>query len=175
MPEIAYTTVGRNALFTGLISHISAILAGMIPASGNDYFQIVFLFSCLSLIVSVYVELKHRGSNPFKEGLFYTISAVNVLPLIGPFIGLGLLYRSQKTEQGGLVAASGFFPAIFRIKANILIIFLLGALLLVLFVLTSSRDGPYYERRYRNYGSRNIPQMVCAAGQQIQSVNCSYE
>lgn len=168
MPEIAYTTVGRNALFVGLISHFTAILGGMIPASGDNYFQVVFLFSCLSLIVGAYVELKHRGSHPFKEGLFYTISAVTVLPLIGPIITMGLLYGSQRAEQRGGIIISGFFSALFRIKANILIIFLLGTLLCALFILPNSKDEPYYKKKYQNRQNRHVSQAIFTAGQQAQ-------
>ena len=60
---------------------------------------------------------------------------------------------------------SGLFPAIFRLKANALVLFLLIVFLLILFVVTNSQDEPYYKKRYRNYHKRNLPQSVLDASQ----------
>jgi hypothetical protein len=165
MPEIAYTTVGRNALFTGLISHVAAFLVSMMAASGTEhFFSIVFLFSCFLLIVGAYTELKHRGYYPLRDWRFYVIAAATVLPVLGPFIVLGLLYNFQKSGQEKRVNMSGLLPAIFRLKANALVLFLLIVLLLILFVVTNSQDEPYY-KRYRSYQNRNLPQSVLDASQ----------
>ncbi|MCK7510249.1 MAG: hypothetical protein MZV70_43530 [Desulfobacterales bacterium] len=94
----------------------------------------VFLLACALFVVGAYVELKDRGYSPLKDWRFYVIAAVTVFPLLGPFIVLGLLYGSQKNRQQKLVGLSGLFPAIFRLKANVLIVFLLIVILLILFV-----------------------------------------
>jgi hypothetical protein len=45
MSEIAYTTLGRNALVIGLISHVAALLVGMMPVSGaGSFFSMTILF-----------------------------------------------------------------------------------------------------------------------------------
>lgn len=165
MTEIAYTKIGRNALFAGLISHVAAILVAMMSASGKEhFFGIVFFFSCLLLVVGAFAELKNRGYHPFIEWRFYVIAAVTVFPLLGPFIVLGLLYSFQKSGEEGRVGLSGLFPALFRLRANGLVLILLIVFLLILFVFTGSQDDPYYKKRYRNYQNRNAPQSVLAAG-----------
>jgi len=159
MPEIAYTTIGRNTLFTGLISHITAFLVGTLSVSGTEHlFSIVFSFSCIAFVIGAYVELKYRGRYPLRDWRFYVTAAVIVLPLIGPFIAFGMLYSFPKSEQGKSAKIYGFFPAFFRLKANILVIFLLIIFLLILFVFTSSQDEPYYKKRYRNYQNKNVSQ-----------------
>jgi hypothetical protein len=138
----------------------------MMAASGTEhFFSIVFLFSCFLLIVGAYTELKHRGYYPLRDWRFYVIAAVTVLPVLGPFIVLGLLYNFQKSGQEKRVGMSSLFPAIFRLKANALVLFLLIVFLLVLFVVTNSQDEPYYKKRYRNYQNRNLPQSVLDASQ----------
>lgn len=164
MPEIAYTKIGRNALFSGLISHLAALLVAMLSSSGTDYFfSIVFPFSCVLLVVGAFSELKNRGYSPFKDWRFYLIAAVTVFPLLGPFIILGLLCRFQKSGQENRVGMSGLFPALFRLKANVLIVFLLIVILLILFVFTNSQDDPYYKKRYRNHQNKNLQQSVLDA------------
>jgi hypothetical protein len=100
MPEIAYTAFGRNALLTGLISHVAAILVAMMSASGAKFFfGILFLFSCLALVVGAYAELKNRGYYPLRDWRLYVIAAATAFPVLGPFIVLGLPYSLQKSGQ----------------------------------------------------------------------------
>lgn len=166
MQEIAYTTFGRNALFAGLISHMAAILVAMMSASGAGlFFKRVFPFACLGLMIGAYAELKHRGCYPLRDLRFYVVAAVSVFPLLGPLIVLGLLYNFRKSGQGKHVGMSGLFSAFFRLKANVLVVFLLIVILFVLFAFTNSQDDPYYKKRSRNYPGRNMPQSVLDASQ----------
>ena len=166
MQEIAYTTFGRNAFFTGLISHVAALLVAMLSASGTEhFFGMVFLLACSLFVVGAYVELKNRGYSPLKDWRFYVIAAVTVFPLLGPFIVLGLLYSFQKNGQEKRVGLSGLFPAIFRLKANVLIVFLLIVILFILFVFTNSQDDPYYKKRYRNHQNKNLQQSLLDTNQ----------
>ena len=171
MPEIAYTTFGRNALLTGLISHVAAILVAMMSASGAElFFSIVFPFSCLVLVIGAYAELKNRGYYPLRDWRFYVIAAVSVFPLLGPLIVLGLLYSFQKSGQEARVRVSGLFSAIFRLKANTLVLFVLIIVLFLLFAVIHSRHDPYFKKRSQN---RNLPQSVLAAGQHDNFVKSS--
>jgi hypothetical protein len=164
MPEIAYTSFGRNALFAGLISHVAAFLVAMLSASGTEhFFGIVFLLSCLFLMAGAYVELINRGYSPLKDWRFYVIAAVTVLPALGPLMVLGLLYSFRKSGQEKRVGLSGLFSALFRLRANVLVLFLLMVILFILFVVTNSQDDPYYKKRHRSYQSRNLPQSVLDA------------
>lgn len=173
MPEIAYTPFGRNALFTGLISHVAAILVAMMSASGTEHFSsIVFLFSCFLLVFGAYAELKYRGYHPLINWRFYVIATVTVFPLLGPLIVLGLLYSFQKSGQETRVSVSGLFSAIFRLKANALVLFVLIILLFLLFAVIHSRHDPYFKRRALNSLS---PKSLLTAGQHenyVRTVKC---
>ena len=171
MPKIAYTTFGRNALLTGLISHVVAILVAMMSVSGAElFFSIVFPFSCLVLAVGAYAELKYRGYHPSRDWRFYVTAAVTVFPLLGPFIALGLLYSFQKSGQEELISVFSLFPAILRLKANALVIFVLIIFLLLLFAVIHSRHDSYFKRRALN---GLLPQSVLAAGQHDNFVKSS--
>lgn len=164
MREIANTRIGRNTLFTGLISHIAAILVAMMSASGKEhFFGIVFFLSCLLLVIGAFAEFKNRGCRPLIEWRFYVIAAVTVFPLLGPFIVLGWLYSFPKSGEEKHTGLSGLVSAFFRLRANGLVLFLLIVFLLILFVFTASQDDPYYKTRYRNYQQRNLPKPVSAA------------
>ncbi|PKN20867.1 MAG: hypothetical protein CVU71_03560 [Deltaproteobacteria bacterium HGW-Deltaproteobacteria-6] len=164
MKEIAYTGIGRNTLFTGLISHAAAFLAAMMAASGREYFfGIVFFFSCFLFIIGAFAELKNRGCRPLIDWRFYVIVAVTVFPFLGPLVIMGLLYsipKSGETQNNGL---SGLLPAFFRLRANGLVLFLLLVFLFILFVFTGSQDDPYFKRSHRNDPHRNLPKSVAAA------------
>lgn len=50
-------------LFTGLISHVAAILVATMAASGRDhFFGFVYLFSCLLLVAGAFAELKKKAT-----------------------------------------------------------------------------------------------------------------
>jgi hypothetical protein len=156
MLEIAYTNLGRNAMVTGLVSHVAALLVAMLPAPGTAlFFSIVFPFSCLALIVGAYVELKNRGYYPLEDWRFYLIAAVTVFPLIGPLTVSGLLYSFQKSGQETCVGLSGLFSAMFRLKANALILFSLIIILFLIFAVIQSQHDPYFQKNRQN---RNLSQ-----------------
>ena len=173
MPEIAYTNFGRNVLLTGLISHVAAILVAMMSASGAGlFFSIIFPFSCLALAAGAYAELKNRGCYPSRDWRFYVIAAVTVFPLLGPLTVLGLLYSLQKSGQEARVSVSGLFSAVFRLKANALVLFVLIIFLFLLFAVIHSRHDPYFKRRALSSLS---PPSVLAADQHenfVRIVKC---
>ena len=139
MPKIAYTTFGRNALLTGLISHVVAILVGMMSVSGTDvFFKIVYPFSWMLLLAGAYTELRHRGSRPLNTWRFYLIVFAFVFPILGPLIVIGLIYSSHESgrQPGNL---SGLFPAMLKLRANALLLFLL-------FAVIHSKHDPYFKR-----------------------------
>jgi hypothetical protein len=154
MPEIAYTTFGRNALVAGLTGHVAAILAGMMSASGTDiFFKVVYPFSCLAFMVGAYAELLHRGAHPFSTWRFYLIAMACVFPVLGPLIVFGLIYsfpRDDAKAQGNL---AGLFPAILKLRANALMVFVLLIVLFFLFAVISGKNDPYFKRRVPDSGS----------------------
>jgi hypothetical protein len=171
MPKIAYTTFGSNTLLTGLISHVVAILVAMMSASGAAlFFSIAFPFSCLALVVGAYTELKNRGYLPSRDWRFYVITTASFFPLLGPLIVLRLLYGFQKNGQEELVSVLGLFSAIFRLKANALVLFVLIICLFLLFAVIHSRQEPYFKRPALN---GLLPQSVLAADQHENFVKIS--
>lgn len=174
MPEIANTSIGRNTLFTGLISHVAAILVAMMAASGREhYFGVVFFFSCFLFVAGAFVELKSRGYRPLIEWRLYVIAAATVLPILGPLMVLGLVYCIPKSGEEKRVSLSGLFPAFFRLRANGLVLFLLIVFLFILFFSASRQDDPYFKKRYRNDPGRNLPKSVlavCLHGDYVQSI-----
>jgi hypothetical protein len=166
MLEIAYTTFGKNALLTGLISHAAAILVALMSTSGAElFFIIVFPFSCLALIIGAYEELKTEGCCPLRVRRFYVIAAATVFPVLGPFIVSGLLCSLQKSRQEARVCVSDLFSAIFRLKANALVLFVLILSLFLLFAVIHSRHDPYFKRRAL---SGLAPQPVLAENHRIK-------
>ena len=144
--EIAYTPCGRNALVTGLIGHIAAMLAGMTTAAGGElYVTIVYPFSWLILIVAAYAEWKHRGYDPARDGRFYGIAVVTIIPLIGPFALLVRLYRLPKRGEDKS-RISGLFSALGRLKANGLVMFAAILFLFLLFAFLHRQEDPYFKR-----------------------------
>jgi hypothetical protein len=164
MREIAYTAFGRNTLVCGLISHTAAMLAGMTTAAGAElYFTILFPFSWVVLVVATYAEIKHRGFSPFEDGRFYGIAIVSILPVLGPLVVLTRLYRFENKGEESRGGLSGLLPAIFRLRANVLLLFVVIIVLFLIFAVIHSRQDPYFKRR----APRSLaPQSVFVAGQQ---------
>jgi len=172
MPEIAYTTVGRNTIIMGLVNHITSVIVVTMSASRTDsFFAIVFALACLFFIAGSYIELKYRNYCPVKDWRFYITAAVPVLPLIGPVIALGLLYCFQKSDDQKTVGIMGFPAALFRLRFNILVAFLLLVFLFILFAFTNGCDETYYKKKYRNYQNRREQQIVLMPAQSFDESN----
>ncbi len=154
MPEIAYTPFGRNVLVAGLIVHVAAILVGMMSAAGADmFFKVVYPFSCLALIAGAYVELRHRGGRPLNAWRFYLIAMAAVFPVLGPLIVLCMIYSFPQGETEAQGNLSGLFPAMLKLRANVLMVFVLLILLFLLFAVISSKNDPYFKRRTQSQQS----------------------
>lgn len=147
MREIAYTTAGRNVLSTGLISHITALLAGMMTVSGaQTFFFIAYGFACLAFAFGTYTELKGRGYAPFLSLSFYAAVAAAVLPVIGPVTALLILYSAQGERKKEPFTAGGMLASIPRLKVNPLILFLFLTILFIFFALSITRQDPYFKK-----------------------------
>lgn len=145
MKEIAYSSFASNALVIGLISHISALLIGMIPASGSGrLFLILYLFYWVLFLCAAGVELRGRSDRPFGNAGFYIMAGAAILPALGPFIVLRMLYQIQGATD--IKQRGGFVSSIFRLRANLLLVFLMMAVVFMLFAVLVSRDSPYFQR-----------------------------
>lgn len=130
----------------GLISHVVALIPAMLPASSYDFFSIVYPFYWSAFTLGVYIELKNRGCSPFKNWRFYIIAVIAVLPIIGPLTGLFMLYTLQGDKKVEQFTVWGMFTSVLRLKANLLVIFLLIVILFVLFALTQQQNDPYFKK-----------------------------
>lgn len=147
MRKPAYTTLARNALSTGLVSHLSALAAGMMTVSGAQTFACAaYGFACLAFIAGAYIELKDRGCAPFTSLSFYGISAVAVAPVIGPIAVLFLLYAMQGNRRGEPFTIGGMLASITMLKVNPLVLFVFLAILFIFFALTTMRHDPYFKK-----------------------------
>lgn len=147
MREIAYTTFGRNALFAGLISHVAALIVAMMSGAGAyGFFSVVYPLYWSAFILGVYIELKNRGCRPFENWRFYIIAVAAVLPIIGPLTGLFMLYALQGDKNVEQFKLWGMFSSVFRLKASLLVIFLIITILFVLFALTQQQNDPYFKK-----------------------------
>jgi hypothetical protein len=148
MKEIAYTTFGRNALVIGLISHITALLVGMMPVSDSaSLFSILYVFYWIVFICAVYKELRDRGYRPSGNWRFYVATASAIIPILGPMTALMMLYRMQDNNKMKQDKSPGFSSAILRLRANALLIFLFIVIIFILFAVMLSRNDPYFKRK----------------------------
>lgn len=163
MHEIAYTAFGKNALFAGLISHSTAVLIAMMPASGATFFfGIIFPLSCLLLATGSYAEMKQRDCHPLKDKRFYGAVAATLLPLLGLLIVLVILYSIREIGQKA-DGISGFFPAVLRLKADALVIFILLIVLFLLFAVIHSNEDPYFRKRLRSDPEAPVNTVISAS------------
>ncbi len=163
MREIAYTTLGRNALSTGLVSHIAALVAGMMTVSGAQTFSpMAYGFACLALAFGVYKEMKERGYAPVTRSLgFFLAAAASVPPVIGPIAVLLMLYIAQGKRKGEPFNVGGMLVSIPRLKVNPLVLFLFLVILFVFFALSIIQDDPYFKKaKEGKKGQGNIQESV---------------
>lgn len=128
---IAKTSLGNNLLGLGLFSHINALWIGMIPQLDNLaiflYFAAVFL-----LITGLMVE----WNNPKTDALFYAACSVSILPLIGPFIALKMVY-SHSRKEAETAPKKGWIVSVFTLNIHpiALLIWILALTIMSVFVL----------------------------------------
>lgn len=145
--EIAYLTFGRNALIASLISHIAALLAGMMSgADVNGFSSVLYLFSWAAFILGVYIELKNRGYAPLGDWRFFLCAIVNILPVLGPLAGLFMLYALQGDKDVEGFKIWDMVVSLMRLRANLLVIFLLVATIFALFALALQQNDAYFKK-----------------------------
>lgn len=149
MREIAYTSFGRNSLVIALISHTAALIIGMMPASGaGSFFSVLYSFCWLIFVSGVYQELSERGYRPLGSVRFYMVMAAAVIPVIGPLTGLMVLYNMQgnkHTKQDN--NPPGFIASIFKLRANMLLVFLFIVIIFIVFAVMTKTNDPYFKRK----------------------------
>jgi len=149
MKEIAYTSFGRNSLVIGLISHAAALIIGMMPASvAGSFFVALYSFSWLIFVSGAYQELTDRGYRPLGIMHFYMAVVAAVIPFIGPLTGLMMLYNLQGSKDTSQEKTPfGFVASIFKLRANVLLVFLFIAVIFIVFALVNTKNDRYFKHK----------------------------
>lgn len=146
VPRIAYTRIGNNCLVAGLITHVAALLVGMMTAAPAEaFFKITYLVSCVIIAAGGFAELSHRQMPPLRGWRFYILASATVFPVLGPLLSLALIYSSPwEGSRACGPGLSGFFAALRKLKAHAAVVVLLLILLLLLFAVLAVRIDPYF-------------------------------
>jgi hypothetical protein len=145
--DVAYTAVGRNLLFVGLVTHVAALFLSMTPDFGiRSYFYFLYLSSWALSVAGLFLEMRDRGYRPAREVRFLLLSLVALLPFIGPltaWIALYLLAGTRKTTPFSLF---GMIASFFRLRASGAVLLITLLLLSALFAFIYSTHDPYFKR-----------------------------
>ncbi len=151
LPRIAYTRIGNNCLVAGLITHVAALLVGMMTAAPAEaFFKITYLVSCVLIAAGGFAELSHRQMPPLRGWRFYILASATVFPVLGPLLSLALIYSSF--WEGGRACGPGlrgFFRSLWQLRANVLTVVALLVMLFLLFAFLSSKEDPYFQKQRR--------------------------
>lgn len=146
--EVAYTPIGRNALFVGLVLHVAALCLAMMPDFGvRFYFYSLYLLYWALLIVGLYAELYDRGYRPAREYRFYLLSFLAIFPIVGPLLILIALYSMAGAGEKAPFSFFGMIASFLRLRANGIVLLLSLLLLSALFMFIYSTHDPYFKRK----------------------------
>ena len=149
--EVAYTSLGRNVLFLGLVTHVAALFLAMTPDFGvRFYFYSLYIFCWVLLIVGLYAELHDRAYRPSGDYRFYLLSLLAIFPIVGPLMTLIGLYSMTGAGEKAPFSFFGMIASFLRLRANSIVILLFLLLLSALFVFIYSTHDPYFKRARGN-------------------------
>jgi hypothetical protein len=171
--EVAYTPLGRNALFIGLVTHVAALFLAMTPDFGvRFYFFSLQILSWVLLIVGLHAELSDRGYRPFGDYRFFLLSFLAIFPIVGPLMILIALYLLTGAGKKAPFSFFGMIASFLRLRASSIVILLSLLLLSALFVFIYSTHDPYFKRARGKRGSsiQWIAPVICSLG---ESTGCT--
>ena len=152
--QVAYTPVGRNTLFVGLVTHVAALSLAMTPDFGiRFYFHLLYLSGWALLIVGMYAELDDRGRRPAGDFRFYLVSLLAILPIVGPLAVLVALYLLAGTAKTAPFSPLGMVGSFLRLRASGVVVVLALLILSALFAYIYSTHDPYFKRVREKRGS----------------------
>jgi uncharacterized membrane protein len=170
--EVAYTPVGRNSLFVGLVTHVAALYLSMTPDFGiRFYFYLLYLSGWALLIVGMFAELHDRGHRPAGNFRFYLVSFLAIFPIVGPLTVLIALYLMTGTAKTAPFSPLGMIGSFLRLRASGIVIVLALLLLSALFVFIYSTHDPYFKRVREKRASsiERIDPVICSPGKSTGS------
>lgn len=145
--EVAYTPIGRNLLFIGLLTHLGALFLAMTGLPGIDsHFHFLYIFFWALLIVGLYAELLDRGYRPSRDYRFYLLALLAAFPIVGPLTTLIALYSLAGPGNNMPFSISGMIGSFFRLRANGVPLLIALLLLFALFAFIYSTHDPYFKR-----------------------------
>lgn len=128
---IAKTSLGNNLLGLGLFSHMNALWIGMIPQL--DTIAIFLYFAAIFLLIA---GLTVEWVNPRTDARFYAACGVSILPLIGPFTALKMVY-SHSRKNNETPSTKGWIASVFTLKIHpiALLVWMIALTVVSVFVL----------------------------------------
>lgn len=145
--EVAYTPIGRNALFVGLVLHVAALCLAMMPDFGvRFYFYSLYLLSWALLIAGMFTELRDRGYRPSGDYRLYLLSILAIVPIVGPLATLIALYLITGGGKEAPFSLLGMIGSFLRLRASGIAILILFLILSALFAFIYSTHDPYFKR-----------------------------
>jgi hypothetical protein len=156
--EVAYTPIGRNVLFVGLITHVAALFLAMTGLPGVRSWYYFLHISCwVLLVVGLYAELYDREYRPAREYRYYLLSILAIVPIVGPLMTLIALYLMTGGGKEAPFSFFGMIASFLRLRANSIVILLSLLLLSALFVFLYSSHDPYFKRPHGKVASSIFP------------------
>lgn len=145
--EVAYTPIGRNLLFIGLLTHLGALFLAMTGLPGIDsHLYFLYISFWLLLIVGLYTELLDRGYRPARDYRFYLLALLAIYPVVGPLTTFMALYLLAGPGKKAPFSISGMIGSFFRLRASGSFLLLTLLLLFALFAFIYSTHDPYFKR-----------------------------
>jgi hypothetical protein len=151
--EVAYTPIGRNALFVALVTHAAALFLAMTGLPGVvSWFYSLYLSGWALLIVGLHAELRDRGYRPVRDYRFYLLAFLAIFPIVGPLVALIALSLMTGIGKETPFSFFGMIASFLRLRANSIVILLSVLLLFALFAFIYSSRDPYFKRAREKRG-----------------------
>lgn len=144
---IAKTVIGNNVFGLGLISHVIAIVSGMLTIEEGEILSVgYYLLGCLFIIIGIFVEFNIRQKRILSNFDFYSALALSLLSIIGPILVFWILYSFSK-EENQPTTAGNFIGSIFTLKVHPLALLVWSTLLFIILAVLFQQNDPYFFNR----------------------------
>lgn len=144
---IAKTVIGNNVFGLGLISHVMAIVSGMLTIEEGEILSVgYYLLGCLFIIIGIFVEFNIRQKRILSNFDFYSALALSLLSIIGPILVFWILYSFSK-EENQPTTAGNFIASIFTLKVHPLALLVWSTLLFIILAVLFQQNDPYFFNR----------------------------
>lgn len=136
---IAKTALGNNLLGLGLLNHLCALVIAATPLL--ERVGIVFYLIATVLLV---LGLFSQWNAPLRDSRFYAACAAAILPLVGPFIALKMVYFEKRGEHP---AQEHWITSTFALRIHPAVLLLWSVALAVTVAVTFQQHDRYFADR----------------------------